>query len=283
MIVQATVHGAISIVNGVAAGRGATLGIGLRVQAEIECTAGTGITIESKERSISSNLIHHTIRRAVPARRLEENRMRVSIISDIPAGYGLKSSSAISSAVSLASARVMEGRINDNQVLLDGVEASIEAGVSITGAYDDACACYYGGFAVTENLKRQLVRAERGPSDLMVSILVPRARRRGNVRRLALLKKVFERAWDLARKGAYWDAMTINGLAISSILGHDPKLIPELIERGALAASVSGNGPAVAVVSTQDNIPNIQERLASHDGRIITAAINNDKAEVHEL
>jgi len=34
--------------------------------------------------------------------------------------------------------------MNDIEMLNVGVDASIETKVSLTGAYDDACACYYG-------------------------------------------------------------------------------------------------------------------------------------------
>ena len=34
--------------------------------------------------------------------------------------------------------------------------------VSITGAYDDACSCYYGGFNVTDNAKKKRMSFEKG-------------------------------------------------------------------------------------------------------------------------
>ena len=53
MIAQANVHGAISLVNAIATGKGATLGIELNVQAEVESTPGRGIIIESENKSLS--------------------------------------------------------------------------------------------------------------------------------------------------------------------------------------------------------------------------------------
>ena len=77
--------------------------------------------------------------------------------------------------------------------------------------------------------------------------------------------------------------MTINGLATSSILNSDPKIIVELIEKGALGASVSGNGPSIAAIVKKDNESNVKKIFSALDGNIIVSKINNKKAEVHEL
>ena len=45
-IAKATIHGAISIVNAIATGKGATLGISKKVNVEMEATNGNGIIIE---------------------------------------------------------------------------------------------------------------------------------------------------------------------------------------------------------------------------------------------
>lgn len=283
MRVQADVHGAVSIVNAIAAKKGATLGIDLNVRAQIENISGRGIIIESENKTLSSRLINRTVEKIVPKKELEKNKLLISLESNIPTGYGLKSSSAISSAIALACAKIFKEKINDSQVLLAGVNASIETKVSITGAYDDACACYYGGFAVTDNYKKSLIHSQKGPKNLAAVIFVPRSRKRKNVRKLGDLKPVFERAWSLARDGDYWNAMILNGFATASILGHDPSIISKLIEKKAIGASVSGNGPAIAAITKKENITGIKRVFSELEGRIMTANINNKKAEVHEL
>ncbi len=283
MIVQANVHGAVSLVNAIATGKGATLGIDLNVQAEVENTPGRGIIIESENRSLSSRLINRTVEKIVPKKELDRNKIHIYLKSEIPTGYGLKSSSAISSSVALACAKLFRNKINDSQVLLAGVDASIETKVSITGAYDDACACYYGGFAVTDNLKRKIIHSEKGPKNLLSVIFIPRSRKRGNVKNLRSLKPVFEKAWELAKNSDYWNAMILNGLATASILNSDPKIITELIEKGAIGASVSGNGPSIAAIVKKENLTSIKKIFSSLEGRTVVAEINNKKADVHEL
>ena len=281
MKARATVHGAVSIVNAIATGKGATLGTDMNVGVTAEDAPGRGVVLRHRGGTPSSRLVNATVRRSIPRRMLSRRRIVVSLESSIPTGYGLKSSSAISTAVAMACSRLAGDWAGDKEVLLAGVEASVESKVSITGAYDDACACYYGGFNVTDNHKRRRVLHREYSGDASVAIFVPRSRRRGNVRRLSSMRGAFASAWQLAREGKYWDAMTINGLAAAAVLGSDPRLVPGLMERGALAASVSGNGPAVAAVARRAEMPAVLKFIKEHDGRVIEAAISNRKADSH--
>ena len=279
----ATVHGAISLVNAIANQKGATLGIDLKVVAEIETSPGKGIIIKSENKSLSSRLINKTIEKIISKKDLEKNKIIITLDSEIPTGYGLKSSSAISSAVALVCAKIFKPKFTDQQILLAGVEASIETKVSITGAYDDACSCYYGGFNITDNAKRKRIHFEKGPTNLIAVIYIPKNRKRGNLKNLKSLSSVFEIAWELARKSNYWEAMKINGLATALILNSDPKIITNLIEKGALGASVSGNGPSIAAITKKENEANIKKVFSNLEGRIIVSNISNKKAEVHEV
>jgi len=281
--VKATVHGAVSIVSAIANKKGATLGIELKVEVTIETSEGKGIVIQSENRSLSSRLINKTIEKIVSKKDLEKNKILITLTSEIPTGYGLKSSSAISSAIALACAKIFKPKLTDKQILVAGVDASIESKVSITGAYDDACSCYYGGFNVTDNGKRKRIHFERIPSNLIAVIFIPKNRKRGNLKRLKILSPVFNNAWELAKGKKYWESMTINGLATSAILNSDPKIIIDLIEKGALAASVSGNGPSIAAIVKKENVSNIKKVFEELEGNIIVSKVNNKKAEVNEL
>ena len=262
--VKATIHGAVSLVSAIANKKGATVGISLKVEAIVETSEGKGITIQSENKSLSSRLINKTIEKIVTKKDLEKNKITVTLTSEIPTGYGLKSSSAISSAVALACAKIFKPKLTDHQILLSGVEASIESKVSITGAYDDACSCYYGGFNVTDNGKRKRIQFEKVPTNLIAVIFIPKNRKRGNLKKLKILSPIFNNAWELAKEKKYWESMIINGLATSTILNSDPKIIVDLIEKGALGASVSGNGPSIAAIVKKENESNIKKKYLVH-------------------
>ena len=280
---KATIHGAVSIVSAIANKKGSTLGISLKVEAIVETSEGKGIIIQSENKNLSSRLINKTIEKIISKKDLEKNKITITLTSEIPTGYGLKSSSAISSAVALACAKIFKPKLTDQQILLASVDASIESKVSITGAYDDACSCYYGGFNVTDNGKRSRIHFEKVPSNLIAVIFIPKNRKRGNLKKLKILSTIFSNAWELAKGRKYWEAMTMNGLAASAILNSDPKIIVDLIEKGALGASVSGNGPAIAAIVKKENESNIKKIFSALEGNIIVSKVNNKKAEVHEL
>ena len=101
-MVKSLVHGAVSIVSAIATGNGATLGIDTFVKTELDVKAGTGIHITSENKTISSRLINKVVENIIPKKQLEKIRLEIDVESNIPTGYGLKSSSAISTGVAMA-------------------------------------------------------------------------------------------------------------------------------------------------------------------------------------
>ena len=281
--VEAIVHGAVSIVSAIATGNGATLGIDTFVKTRLKVKDGRGIHITSDNRTISSRLINKVIENIIPKKQLEKVRLELDFQSNIPTGYGLKSSSAISTAVSLVCSKAFKKKLTDNEILKIGIESSIQTNVSITGAYDDACACYYGGFNVTNNYKRDLVFRNIAPNNLQAIIFLPKSRKRGNVKKLKDFKPAFEKAWELAKNHDYWNASILNGIAISSILNSNPKLLFQLIKKGAVSATISGNGPSIVAITKKGHNSNIKKELSSLEGKVIISNINNKKAECYEV
>ncbi|MGN6708091.1 MAG: shikimate kinase [Candidatus Nitrosocosmicus sp.] len=273
----ATVFGAISIINAIATGKGSTLGISLRVTAKITLEPGfSGIS----KSFANDRLINKIIRSIVPSRILNNHFVSINLTSDIPAGWGLKSSSAVSNAVSLACYKLMNDEIYDRAVLNTAVDSSLWAKVSITGAFDDACACYFGGIILSDNYYKKIIKRESINKDLWVMIFLPHGVSRGNVMRLKLHKDLFNHAFKIALKGDYWKAMNMNGLLINSILynNYDPLL--NALENNCLAVSYSGNGPAIAAVIHKDNVDNLKNSFDSFNGRLIVSPVNNDKSFV---
>ena len=281
--VVSKVFGAVSIVNAIATGKGSTLGIDTFVETTLTKKEGKGIHITSENKSISSRLINKLIENMIPKRILDNTKLELDFKSNIPTGYGLKSSSAISSAVVLSCAKAFGKTMSDDEILKLGAKTSIQTKISITGAYDDACACHFGGFNVTDNSKMKLLHREIAPKDLQAIIFLPKSRKRGNLKKLKEFKDAFEKSWQLAKNSDYWNAAILNGIATSSILNSEPNLIMKLMEKGALCATISGNGPSIMAITDRKNKSRVQKEFSGLDGKIMISNINNKKAYVHEL
>jgi shikimate kinase len=277
---RAIVHGAISIVNAIATGHGSALGISLKVTAEVELQKGQGIRFATGKND--DKLINNIIQKTIPKEIIESNMINIKVDSEIPIGYGLKSSSAVSNAVALACSQVAsdEEHINDYTILEVAASSSLQARVSLTGAYDDATACYFGGFTVTDNYSRRILHKERAPQNLCAIIVVPYDGKRGDVRKLNNLSELFIDAFSLAESGQYWKAMKLNGVLVSAALSSSYTPVMAAIEHGALSASLSGNGPSIAAVGYEHEIEPIIDAMSKFEGRIIVSKVNNEKANV---
>ena len=277
---RAIVHGAVSIVNAIATGMGSALGISLKVTAEAQIQTGHGIKFTAGRNG--DRLIKNIIQKTIPREIIDGNMITINVDSQIPLGYGLKSSSAVSNAVALACSRMAkEAEIDDYGILDVSTRSSIEAKVSMTGAYDDATACYFGGFTVTDNYSRRLIRKEKAPENLYAVIILPTNSSRGDIHKLRNFSDLFIDAFELAESGQYWKAMKLNGVLASAALSSSYAPVLDAIEQGALSASISGNGPSIAAVGYEDTVEQIVETLSKFEGRIIVSRVNNEKAVVN--
>jgi shikimate kinase len=278
--IRVTMHGAVSIVNAVANGHGSALGISLKVLADLTISAGKGVYLQSKQ---GEKLLNILVRRTLPKTVLIDHAVRIEIKSEIPVGFGLKSSSAVSSAVALAIQKFLGEEIDDVKILNQSADASIDAGVSLTGAFDDSAACYFGGFVVTDNFSRKLIRREPASEDLSAVILLPSRVSRGNLFNLYLAPEIFDLAFKMASDRDYWNAMKLNGMAVGALLGSDYTPVISAIKENALSAGISGNGPSVVAIANSKHLKSLVSSLSSFEGQVLISKVNNQKATVEEF
>ncbi len=283
---QALSHGAISILNAFPTGKGGALGVDLWTRAKVSLREGPGpisgfVSSDPEESNrLAITVVQKTLEHYGYERKLQGE---VITSSNIPVAVGLKSSSAAANAVALATASAIDEKIDDDTLVGIGIDASIESGVSLTGAYDDSFASYHGGGVLTDNDRRKVEKILKIPEDLKVLILVPpRKTRTGQLdrTRFAPIRRISEMAYGEASNGHVWDALTLNGLAVASILGEDPRPALSAIEAGALGAGLSGKGPSVAAIVNENSLKPVRQAFAKFDGRVLEANLNFSKALV---
>lgn len=283
---EAIAHGATTIINAIATGQGAAVSVDLWTQATVEITDEPG-TIYGKiethplEKSV---LIEKTVNRVLRFFGLEETfGAKVSVRSNIPIARGLKSSSAAGNAIALASVNALGKTLDDFSVIHMGIDAAFDAKVTVTGAFDDACASYFGGLVVTDNLKRRILKRFIPNGDLWVLIHVPTTKvytSDADVSRMRKAAPLVSVAFERVLKNEYWAALSINGLIYASALGFDPSIALDALMKGAIAAGLSGTGPAVAAVVAERKIDSIKESWQKYEGQILQIRMNHRKASV---
>jgi shikimate kinase len=239
------------------------------------------ITSDPKE---NTALIEKTVLRVLQRFSLDNSfGAIVKMWSNIPIAKGLKSSSAAANAVALAATEALGKTLDDLEIVKLGVDAAFDAKVTVTGAFDDACASYFGGVVITDNLNREIVKQLPLAEDLTVLFLVPPEKAYtvdSNVSRLQTVKPLIEVAYKEALEGKIWEALTLNGLIYSSASGYDTSIAIDALAAGAVAAGLCGKGPAVTAVAPKDKIDSVKAALQKYDGEVLQARLNREKAKV---
>jgi len=286
---QAVAHGAATIVNAIALGKGAAFGVDLSTKAEVALTDEPAvITGEiTSDPTESTVLIEKTVKRVFQRFRVTKRfGAKVRTWSDIPIARGLKSSSAAANAVALATVAALGETLDDLAVVKLGVEAAFDAKVTVTGAFDDACASYFGGAVVTDNAKNKIVKRLALPEGLAVLFHVPSRKAYtgdADVDRLRRVKPMVKIAYKEALKGNFWDALSLNGLVYSVALGCDASVALDALAAGAVAAGLCGKGPAVTAVVADDKVDAVKQALQRYEGEVLQAHLNREKAKVITL
>jgi shikimate kinase len=283
---EAISHGAATIINAIATGKGAAVGVNLWTKAAVTLTDEQGhvdVTIRS-DSSENPALAQKTVERILKHFGLDEEfGAKVETHSNIPVARGLKSSSAAANAIALATTAALERSLDDVTVVNLGVDGALDAKVTITGAFDDACASYFGGILITDNTERRIVKRFELTDSPIVLFYVPSEKTYtvgSDVKRMRGMASAVKIAYKEALNGNYWVALTLNGLIYSSVLGYDPSPAIDALTAGAFASGLSGTGPAVTAIVPEEKVDDIKEVWQKRDGEILETHINLEKARV---
>ena len=283
---KAVAYGAVTIINAISCGLGAALSVDLKTEVTVKLTDEPG-RIEGKilsDQEESTVLIEKIVSKVLKRFNLErEYGAHVETQSNIPIARGLKSSSVAANAVTLATLAAVGKEVSDLTAVNIGVDAALEAGVTITGAFDDACASFFGGIVVTDNFGRKILKKVQPAEKHAILVHVPSFKAytaESNVQRMKVISEEAKALHKMALCGEWMTAMTLNGMLYSAVLGFDASTAIDALEAGALAAGLSGKGPAVAAVVPRENVKNVTEAWKKHGGSVVETRINTQKAHV---
>lgn len=283
---EAEAHGAATIINAIATGRGAAFGVSLWTKARVRLTDDVGYvkakiisdptedTLLIKETALT--VLHHFHVK-------DKYGVDVETESNIPIARGMKSSSVAANALILATVAALGAKLSDIEVLNLSVEAAIKAKTTITGAFDDSCASFFGNIVITDNFKRRILKCIDIEDNLEILFQIPSKKSYTytlDSSKMKCIEPQVEVAFKEALLGNYWTALTLNGILYSTVLGFDASIAVAALEAGALAAGLSGKGPAVVAVVQSDKAQDIMQAWHQYEGRIVKTGVNTEKAKI---
>lgn len=274
--------GSATIINAIATGYGSAFGIGLDIECEAK-TADSGIRCFN-DVGADSNLMDLCVGKVFNHYNIDENDFGISLKtkSNLPMASGLSSSSASSNAIVKVVSTIISDEFNlnpltDLEVINMAIDASIEAGVTITGSFDDATASYFGGVVVCNNAKREFIIKEK-MDEYPILVYMPNFYSKSgdsDANRMKLLAPLVETAFDFASKKDYFKALNLNGLLYSATLGFDSAIAVDALQSGALASGLSGTGSSFVAVVENESIDDVKQSWDKYEGRVIQTKVDN--------
>ncbi len=282
---HAVCRGAFTIINGIATGNGGACGVDLRLMARFELTDKPGEVGFRALGPLVGPGPDDSLARACIAKLLtmtgqgDSLGAHVETVSEIPSSRGLKSSSAAANAIIMAGLNALGRDMEPLDVVQMGVDCCMDAGVTLTGAFDDAVATMFGGAVLTDNEQRSIVSWPDVRDDLIIHFLVPQwTITKASLHRedFAPAREEVQRAFDLATAGDLANAITLNGRAYAPILGVDNGPADAALAAGAWAAGMTGTGPAIAVLCTVEDLEAVLAALAPFQGTLVRTGVNRE-------
>jgi shikimate kinase len=277
-MITASAQGAGTIINAIATLKGSAFAINLKTYSEVEIV-DNGIKCEIADSPTADTSLITECARLVLKRFAPEVGVHITTRSDIPIARGLKSSSAAANATVLGLTEALGIEIEPIEIVKLGVLAAKRTGVTITGAFDDACASFFGGLVLTDNEHDLLLKRVEWKADVL--ILVPREKAysaKADVARAKLLAPWVDIAFDLASNGAYEQAMVLNGLLYCNAFGFSTEPIISALAAGASAATLSGTGPSYIALVDRTSAQRVKKEWEQLEGLIIETKTSNTGA-----
>ena len=264
---RAVAPAAGTVLNALANGYGSAFAIDAYTEATVELDGSGEVTGEvAGAPEADTGLVERCVELAVE-RFGDGQGGHVRTDSEVPMAAGLKSSSAAANATVLATLDAL-GAADDvprEDACRLGVRAARDAGVTVTGAFDDASASMLGGVTVTDNAEDELLRREEPEWDVLVYAPDERAfSADADVSRCERVAPVADVVRDLALEGDYERAMGINGLAFCAALGFPADPVVEAMPD--CAASLSGTGPSYTAVGDREALERLEATWSEREG-----------------
>lgn len=293
-----------TVINAISMGKGSAFGIGLYITADVNILdekTDDDIKVVSKsldKPDMDTSLMDLCVEMVYEKLSSYDNFNLKNIVvsvntkSDIPPGSGLSSSSAASNSVVYATLLALleeagltreDVDFSDEDIVNMAIDASLKVGVTATGAYDDASASFYGGWKITDNYDRKILK-DFTVDYQKVLIYIPNKSlytAQSDVKAMKTLAPLVEIAFENALEKNIEKALTLNGFLYCAALDINPKITIDALKLGAKAAGLSGTGSAFTILlDDNSDMDMIKSSLSDYQGKLIETSPDNEGSVV---
>ena len=275
--------GSATIINAIATGYGSAFGISLDIKCVAKTTSGSikcendvGADTKLMDLCVQKVFNHYNIDK-------DDFGIHLKTKSTLPMASGLSSSSASSNAIVKITSKIIEEEFNlapltDLEVINMAIDASLDAGVTITGSFDDATASYYGGVVVCDNKNRKFILKEEMEEYPILVYMPDYYSKSGdaNAERMKVLSPLVKTAYEFACDRQFFKALNLNGLLYSATLGFNSAIAVDALQSGALASGLSGTGSSFVAIVSEDMIDEVKDAWDKYEGKVIETSVDND-------
>lgn len=258
-------YAAGTILNALATGTGSAFGIELTTKAKVKLDDENTLIVNGEEREteiLEKILSHFGI------------KAQVTVRTEIPERSGLGSSSAFINAILCSLMKNKE--LLAHEILKLNAEISLKAGISYTGAFDDASASLLGGFVISENYQMKL--RSWIFSRKKTAVLIPEFKRKKvDWDKIKAESYRLSNALEKIKKLKFFEVMVENTKFYCEIFGYPIEIAEKLWKEG-ICCGLSGNGPAFVAIGSKEEVLTAKE-LWQEYGRVLVRKVAEKPAE----
>jgi len=250
---EISVGSAITLLNAIYADHGSAAGIDVQNSIRIKPADKLKFTTHPKQ---DTELIRHCVNLIEKMLDHKITNVEISTHSILPPARGLKTSSAISTGIIKGLSDFYSLNMMTSQIVNLSAQASINAKVSITGAYDDAYASYSGGLVLTDTRLKSLVLQTNISINKLFFLLIPKQSKAKSTivkeeRRMPI--SIETEIIDLLKTGKIEEATKLNTGFYAPILLPNPEIITEICKISNDIIGINGTGPSLFVFCSSKN------------------------------
>jgi shikimate kinase len=210
----------------------------------------------------------------------KDENLVINVNKKIPSGMGLKSSSALVSAIVTTYSLMNELNLDTEKIVQISSKISRGIRISATGASDDLYASLLGGLCITDNRKSLLIKRYIVKEKHYIIIIPDKKKSSFEMGKvdIGFLRNTYDRMFQRLNSYNYEDIAVMNGFYLSSVT---ESFLPGDVLRGLhfVKSGINGKGPSIFL--QYENIK-LRERdleiLNTKNVKTLVASSSNEKS-----